>query len=67
MAVVRNKMTIKALKKKRTMFSFKEVCFVAGGVIFIFIFFFSTLRYSHSFYILPHSVQETEQKRSHIE
>lgn len=48
------------------MFSFKEVCFVAGGVIFIF-FFFNTLRYSHSFYILPHSVQETEQKRNHIE
>ena len=35
---VRNKMIIKALKK-RTMFSFKEVCFVAGGVIFIFFFF----------------------------
>ena len=49
------------------MFSFKEVCFVAGGVIFIFFFFFNTLRYSHSFYILPHSVQETEQKRNHIE
>ena len=46
------------------MFSFKEVCFVAGGVISIF---FYTLRYSQSFYILPHSVQETEQKRNHIE
>ena len=39
------------------------VCFVAGrGVIS-----FNTLRYLHSFYILPQSVQGTEQLRNHIE
>ena len=44
------------------MFGFKEVCFVAGGVDFL-----SKLRYSRSFYILPHSVQGTEQKSNHIQ
>lgn len=48
------------------MFSFKEVCFVAAGVFFIYFFEYATL-FTQFNYILPHSVQGTEQKRNYIE